>query len=49
MNSPKKPPTKLRKQALLKLAKMDPKQRVRLARIELMRRGLNPSAPPKKG
>jgi len=49
MNSPKKPPTGLRKQALIKLLKMDPKQRDRLLRIEAMRRGLDPNKPPPKG
>lgn len=39
----------LRKQALQKMLALPPKQRQRLAKLELMRRGLDPSRPPEKG
>ncbi len=40
MNSPRKPPQGLRKQALKKIAKMKPEARDRLLKIEALRRGL---------
>ncbi len=42
MNSPTKPPSDLRRQTLLKLAKMDPHKRARLLELEALRRGLKP-------
>lgn len=46
MNSPVK--DKLRKQGLLKMLKLKPQDRQRLARLELLKRGLDPSKPPSK-
>jgi hypothetical protein len=45
MNSPVK--AKLKRQFAEKMLKLDPQQRQRLARLELMRRNLDPSKPPK--
>ena len=45
MKSPEEPPTNLREQTLLKLAKMDPKQRTRLLKLEALRRGIKPIKP----
>ena len=47
MNLPEKPKLqqRLRKQALGKMLKLDPKQRQRLARLELLRRNVDPNPP----